>query len=163
MTVFAHCAMSIFPTGVEPVNVNLRTIGLEVSSAPISVVLPATTFRTPAGIPASAARAAMANADKGVSLAGFATTVQPDARAGASFLANIAVGKFQGVIEATTPTGCLMHTIRVSGDGPGIVSPYTRFDSSENHSMKLAPYAISPRASDNGLPCSVVRMSARSS
>ena len=51
------------------------------------------------------------------------TTVQPAARAGAIFLVNRALGKFQGVMPATTPTGCRIATIRLSLDGPGIVSP----------------------------------------
>ena len=49
----------------------------------------------------------MAKADSGVSAAGFITTVQPAAKAGATFLAIMACGKFQGVIIPTTPTGSL--------------------------------------------------------
>jgi hypothetical protein len=35
----------------------------------------------------------------------------------------IASGKFHGVMQATTPIGCLMTTIRVSAWWPGMVSP----------------------------------------
>ena len=56
----------------------------------------------------------------------------------------IAAGKFQGVIMAATPTGCLMTTRRRLVAGAGIVSPYTRLASSANHSKKEAAYAISP-------------------
>ena len=49
--------------------------------------------------------------------------------------ASMALGKFQGVMQATTPTGCLMHTMRLSPDGAGMVSPYTRLASSANHSI----------------------------
>ncbi|MCY1541899.1 hypothetical protein D9M68_776130 [compost metagenome] len=53
--------------------------------------------------------------------------------------------------------------MRLSDCGAGITSPLLRRPCSANHSMKLAPYAISPRASDSGLPCSMVMMRARSS
>jgi hypothetical protein len=61
--------------------------------------------------------------------------VHPAASAGAILRVSIAFGKFQGVMQATTPTGCLMTTMRLSSDGAGIVSPYTRLHSSENHSI----------------------------
>ena len=66
-----------------------------------------TTFRTPAGTPASSASNASASDVRGVSSAGLATTVQPAASAGAILRAIIAAGKFQGVIAATTPTPSL--------------------------------------------------------
>src|SRR5215469_6696730 len=105
-TVPAHWAMSFLPTAVEPVNVTLRTIGLEVISAPIAAAsLPVTTLRTPAGTPARAASAAAASAEYGVWAAGFTIMVQPAASAGAALRVIIASGKFHGVIAATTPTG----------------------------------------------------------
>ncbi len=122
-TVPAQSAISFLPTAVEPVKVNLRTIGLEVISAPISEVLPATILMTPAGTPARSASSTKANADKGVRFAGLHTTVQPAASAGAILRVSIAFGKFHGVIQATTPTGCLITTMRLSAAGPGIVSP----------------------------------------
>ncbi len=39
------------------------------------------------------------------------------------FRASIELGKFHGVIVATTPTGCLMTMIRLSSWWPGITSP----------------------------------------
>ncbi len=122
-TVPAHCSMSSLPTCVEPVNVSLRTIGLLVSSAPISFVTPATMLMTPAGTPARSASSTNASADRGVSLAGLQTTVHPAASAGAILRVSIALGKFHGVMQATTPTGCLMTTMRLSSAGAGIVSP----------------------------------------
>jgi hypothetical protein len=35
----------------------------------------------------------------------------------------MAAGKFQGVIEATTPIGCLNTTMRWPGSGSSITSP----------------------------------------
>ena len=61
--------------------------------------------------------------DSGVWLAGLATMVQPLASAAAAFRAIIAVGKFHGVIEPTTPTGSFMTRMRLSGQGEGMTSP----------------------------------------
>ncbi len=60
--------------------------------------------------------------------------MQPAASAGAVFRVGIAAGKFQGVMPAVTPTGCLRTRMRRSALGVGIVSPYARFASSPNHS-----------------------------
>jgi len=38
-----------------------------------------------------------------------------------------------------TPTGCRIVTIRLVAAGDGIVSPYMRRASSENHSINEAP------------------------
>ena len=155
-TVAAQSAINFFPMGVDPVNVNFFTIGLEVISFPISEVFPTTMFMTPLGTPALTASSVNARADNGVAFAGLHTTVQPAANAGAIFLVSMAFGKFHGVIQATTPTGCFITTIRLSFDGGGIMSPYIRLPSSANHSIKFAPYAISPLDSNNGFPCSAV-------
>ncbi|MEY9716568.1 hypothetical protein ABIF03_008710 [Bradyrhizobium elkanii] len=60
---------------------------------------------TPFGNPASSASSPILSADSEVSSAGFITTVQPQARAGASFHMPIISGKFHGTMAATTPTG----------------------------------------------------------
>ena len=105
-TVAAHCCSNNFPTGVEPVKVTLRTSGLLVISAPTAGASVAViTLKIPAGTPACNASSAMASADSGVSAAGFSTTAQPAASAGATLRAIMALGKFHGVIAATTPTG----------------------------------------------------------
>ena len=56
-------------------------------------------------------------------LAGLTTTGQPTARAGAHLRVIMALGKFHGVIAATTPIGSLATTRRRSGLGVGMVSP----------------------------------------
>src|SRR5258705_13748038 len=93
----AHCAISSLPISVEPVNEILRTVGLEVSSAPISAAEPVTTLRTPAGTPARSASTASASAEKGGCDAGFTTGVHPAASAGPTLRVIIAIGKFRGV------------------------------------------------------------------
>ena len=56
------------------------------------------------GKPAAWISSPSRNALSGVSSAGFNTTVQPVASAGASFHAAISSGKFHGMIAPTTPT-----------------------------------------------------------
>ena len=54
---------------------------------------------------------------------GLQTTVQPAASAGAIFRVSIALGKFQGVMQATTPIGCRITIMRLSLLGLGMTSP----------------------------------------
>jgi hypothetical protein len=63
---------------------------------------------------------ANASAVSGVWAAGFSTTVQPAASAGATFRVAIASGKFHGVMSRHGPTGCRDTRMRLSpvGDGP---------------------------------------------
>ena len=122
-TVDALCAISFLPISVEPVNVTLRTIGLDVISPPIADAEPVTTDNTPLGTPARSASTASASADSGVWLAGLTTMVQPAASAGPALRVIIAAGKFHGVIAAQTPIGCFSTMMRRSAVKPGIVSP----------------------------------------
>jgi len=95
-------------------------------SSPISGALPAsptTTLNTPGGKPARSASSASASAHSGVASAGLATTVQPAASAGDTFRVIIAIGKFQGVIDALTPIGCFITSTRRSGIQLGTMSP----------------------------------------
>ncbi len=62
---------------------------------------------TPSGSPASARIPANACMDSGVCDAGLSTIVQPAAIAGPIFRVPMAIGKFHGVINRQTPTGCL--------------------------------------------------------
>jgi hypothetical protein len=94
-----------WPTGCEPVKLRAATVGLVASSLPTTRPSPTTTLSTPLGKPASVRARASSNVMAGAWLAGFMTTVLPQTSAGASFQAGMAMGKFQGVIRATTPTG----------------------------------------------------------
>lgn len=60
-TVPALCDISILPISVEPVNVTLRIIGLEIISPPIAEADPVTTENTPFGTPARSASTTSAN------------------------------------------------------------------------------------------------------
>ena len=103
------------PTAVDPVKVNLRTIGFSQNSCPVlgaSDVV--TTWNTPAGKPARSASTAIAVADNGVNSAGRAMNAHPAARAGAALRVIIAFGKFHGVMDAATPMGCFKTVMRLS-------------------------------------------------
>ena len=93
------------PVATEPVNAILSTKGWRASASPAVDPSPVTMLITPSGIPASSISSPSRSAVKGVSSAGFSTTVQPDASAGASFMACMTKGAFHGVIAPTTPTG----------------------------------------------------------
>ena len=60
---------------------------------------------TPLGTPARSKMETTAVAVSTVSVAGLKTTVLPARRAGAIFHTGMATGKFQGVMQATTPSG----------------------------------------------------------
>ena len=62
-------------------------------------------------------------------------TGQPTAMAGDTLRVIMDMGKFQGVMAATTPTGCLMTTGRLVALTGCSTSPFTRRHSSANHSM----------------------------
>jgi len=99
----AYCMINR-PVVVSPVNATLATLGLEASGLPASVPKPLTTLRTPGGS-RSAITSITLRMEAGVCSAGLSTTQFPAARAGASFHAAIKIGKFQGMIWATTPSG----------------------------------------------------------
>ena len=93
-------ANSFCPTSVEPVKDNFRSRGsamIASDTGPDAVVV--TTFTTPAGTPASASSDTKRFVVSGVSDAGFTTTVQPAASAGATLRVAMASGKFHGVIR----------------------------------------------------------------
>src|ERR1044072_9727037 len=103
-------------------------------SSPASDPEPRIKFKTPGGMPASVKISTMRTAVAGVSVAGLKTTVFPATSAGAIFQTGIATGKFQGVTQATTPSGCLIVYAKFSGNSEGIVSPVIRRDSAAQHS-----------------------------
>ena len=73
------------------------------------------------GNPALSARTPSASAENGVSEAGRATNAHPAASAGPALRVIIAFGKFQGVIDAATPIGCLRTIILLSFDALGLI------------------------------------------
>ena len=65
-------------------------------AAPTFSPIPWTTLNTPGGRPASIVRSPSSEQDSGDHSAGFSTTVQPAARAGAVFQVESMKGAFQG-------------------------------------------------------------------
>ena len=97
----------------------LATRGWVASASPRSGPSPVRQLTRPGGSPARSTRSQSAQAASGVSAAGFTTTAQPAASAGASFQTTSATGKFQGVMAATTPTGAGRTQLPVASVGPG--------------------------------------------
>src|SRR5215472_3427723 len=86
------------------------TSGLCSKASPAVPPGPKTILTTPSGSPASYIISTSRRALNGVSLAGLKTIVLPATSAGNIFQVGMAIGKFQGVMQATTPTGSRMAT-----------------------------------------------------
>src|SRR5699024_10588177 len=110
-------------TGVEPVNVILRTSLLSVKIGPIFEPSPITHCTTSVGKPASCASSTKRIIVNGVSSAGLTINVQPAASAGPALRVIIAAGKFHGVIAATKPTPSRVTIKRLFVVAAGIVRP----------------------------------------
>src|SRR5688500_1386656 len=102
------CAYSRIPTPFDPVNEIAFTPGWLMISSPTAEPEPITRFKTPGGNPAASKISVMRTAVAGVIEAGLNTTVLPATSAGAIFQTGIATGKFHGVTQATTPSGCFI-------------------------------------------------------
>ena len=92
------------PTSGEPVNVIIATSACSTrwfATLPPQVI----TLSQPGGSPASSNSRAIRSAVSGVAEAGFSTTGQPAATAGAILWHTRLSGKLNGEIAATTPTG----------------------------------------------------------
>jgi hypothetical protein len=111
------------PTSVEPVKLIFLQMGFSRNSSAMSWAGPMTRLATPWGSPASIMHSNTWTSDSGVWLAGRLTMVQPAARAGAIFRDCSVMGKFQGLMAATTPTGCLTVTCLLPGTELGITWP----------------------------------------
>ena len=98
-----HFLMSL-PVVVSPVKATFATRLFDASGLPASSPKPLTTLTTPGGNRSSISSSTTSN-DAGVCSAGLRTTQLPAASAGASFQVAIRIGKFQGMIWPTTPSG----------------------------------------------------------
>ena len=118
---------SFQPTAPEPVKVSALTRSSSIKTSPISEAGPTRTFSQPGGRPASVSSSASSSAERGVWLAGFSTTAQPAASAGASLCATRLSGKLKGEIAPTTPIG--RRSVKASLPSPaceasiGTISP----------------------------------------
>src|SRR5581483_5022827 len=114
------------PTSVEPVREIARTSGCSISGAPIFDPKPVTMLITPCGTPASERVRTKLSTESGVSCAGLITQVLPATIAGNNFQDGIAMGKFQGVIMAQTPSGWRTAIANLLGSSEGVVGPNSR-------------------------------------
>ena len=101
----AAATATLRPVAVDPVNATLSTPGCAARWAPGAPVEEVTTLTTPSGMPARATSSANPRVEPGACSEGLTTTVQPAARAGATFQLMSSSGEFHGVMAATTPTG----------------------------------------------------------
>ena len=114
------------PVSTDPVKVMASIPALVTSASPILLPAPITKLNSPAGRSVSAMISANATAEAGTRLAGFHIIAFPKARAGAIFHTAVAVGKFQGLTTATTPTGSRRTSISISGRTESALSPIWR-------------------------------------
>ena len=114
LIVAAHCAISSLPTSVDPVNEILRTDGIRRQLAADLGRRAGDDVEHARGDAGALASTASASAENGVCDAGLATTVQPAASAGPTLRVIIAIGKFHGVMQPTTPIGSLITMMRLS-------------------------------------------------
>src|ERR1700744_3873320 len=96
------------PAASPPVKPICATSEWPTSGAPTSPPKPVTTLTTPSGKPASLNSAANSSIEADVNSDGLITTVQPAAKAGASFQLVRVSGEFQGVMIATAPLGSFL-------------------------------------------------------
>ena len=99
----AYCMISR-PVTVSPVKAIFAIRLLVASALPISPPGPLTTLITPGGTISSSSSISL-RIDHGVGLAGLTTVQFPAASAGAIFHAAIRIGKLNGMIWPTTPSG----------------------------------------------------------
>ena len=116
--------MICLPTSVDPVNTTLCTSGWVTNRCPTTDPLPGTTVKTPGGMPASSASSPIRIAVNGVISAGLSTTQLPAASAGAKPQPAMGIGKFQGTITPTTPSGS--WKVRSMPPATGICLPRSR-------------------------------------
>ena len=82
-TLSAAAFITAIPVGTEPVKVIWLIPGCPASAAPATSPRPVSTLKTPLGSPASSASSARRSVERTASSAGLATTVLPQASAGA--------------------------------------------------------------------------------
>src|SRR5450830_1552869 len=98
--------MMVLPVFDSPVKVMASMSGWRVRNSPAELPpKPWIRLNTPGGTPASRMTSASSVAEEGDSSDGLATTVLPQASAGATFQVNSSSGRFHGEMMPTTPSG----------------------------------------------------------
>ena len=91
--------------GVEPTKLTAATPGWARMASTASLS-PCTTLNTPSGRPASASSEASSSDADGSFSEGLSTKVLPQAMASGNIHIGTMAGKLNGVMPATTPSGC---------------------------------------------------------
>ncbi|MNV12277.1 hypothetical protein D3C71_1028740 [compost metagenome] len=92
-------------TSVEPVNITPITRSSPIKRAPTVSPWPGSSCTAARGTPACHSRRTASAAISGVCSAGLASTGLPAANAAATWPMKMASGKFQGLMQATGPSG----------------------------------------------------------
>ena len=141
--------------GVEPTKLTALMSGCS-RMASTATLSPCTTLNTPSGSPASAHSAASSSDAEGSFSDGLSTNVLPQAIASGNIHIGTMAGKLNGVMPATTPTGCLIEyestPVETFSENP----PLSRCGMPQANSTTSRPRATSPAASEATLPCSSV-------
>ncbi len=124
--------------------------------ASTATLSPCTTLNTPSGSPASAHSEASSSDADGSFSDGLSTNALPHAMASGNIHIGTMAGKLNGVMPATTPTGCLIEyestPVETFSENP----PLSRCGMPQANSTTSRPRATSPAASEATLPCSSV-------
>ena len=149
-------------TGVEPTKLTAAMPGW-VRIASTATRSPCTTLNTPSGSPASASSSARRMPGEGSCSDGLRMKALPHASATGAIHSGTMIGKLNGVMPATTPSGIRMLCESTPPDTCGVFSPLSRWPRPQANSITSSPRVTSPRASSSTLPCSRVISAASSS
>jgi hypothetical protein len=97
-----------------------------VNSVSTASLSPLTTLSTPAGRPAATRSSARRIGTEGSRSEGLRMKALPQAIAGANFHIGIIAGKLNGVMPATTPSGCRSEKRSIPGPALSVYSPFIR-------------------------------------
>src|SRR5918912_1190950 len=100
-----------------------------------------------AATPASWSSAAVKTDAEGSFSDGFSTNVFPHASAGAHIHIGTIAGKLNGVIPATTPSGCRIEYTSMPVDACSVKPPLSSVGSPQQNSITSSPRVTSPNAS----------------
>ena len=130
--------------------------------ASTATLSPCTTLNTPSGSPASAHSEASSREADGSFSDGLRMNVLPHAMASGNIHIGTMAGKLNGVMPATTPTGCRIEyestPVETFSENP----PLSRCGMPQANSTTSRPLVTSPAASDSTLPCSALITAASS-
>src|ERR671932_1555377 len=112
--------------GVEPTKDTAAMSGCS-STASTATLSPCTTLKTPSGTPASCSRRATYSEADGSFSDGFSTNVLPHASAGAHIHMGTIAGKLNGVMPATTPSGCRIEYTSIPVEACSEKPPFKNF------------------------------------